>query len=80
MLEKCAEMKSAVLAALAAAGSLLAQQLGGWDGALEVLVGMMAADYVTGLVVAGVFHRSGKSESGALDSPTRGSACWRTWA
>ena len=68
MLEKCAEMKSAVLAALAAAGSLLAQQLGGWDGALEVLVGMMAADYVTGLVVAGVFHRSGKSESGALDS------------
>ena len=28
----------------------------------------MAADYITGLVVAGVFHRSGKSATGSLES------------
>lgn len=28
----------------------------------------MAIDYVTGLVVAGVFNKSGKSENGALES------------
>ncbi len=56
------------LAALAAAGSLLAEALGGWDAALQMLVCCMAADYVTGVLVAGVFHRSGKTESGTLDS------------
>lgn len=56
------------LGGLAAAGSLLANALGGWDAALEALLWLMAADYLTGMVVAGVFRRSGKSESGALDS------------
>lgn len=28
----------------------------------------MAIDYVTGLLVAGVFHNSGKTENGALES------------
>ena len=28
----------------------------------------MGIDYVTGLIVAGVFHNSGKTESGALES------------
>lgn len=56
------------LGALAAAGSLLANALGGWDAALQTLLWLMAADYLTGMVVAGVFRRSGKSESGALDS------------
>lgn len=55
-------------AALSALGSGAAAALGGWDGALQTLVWCMAADYVTGLVVAGVFRRSDKSESGALDS------------
>jgi toxin secretion/phage lysis holin len=62
------QIKNAVLAALASVGSLVANQLGGWDAALQALVGFMAADYITGLIVAGVFKRSGKSEGGALDS------------
>ena len=61
-------IKNAVLAALAAAGSLLANALGGWDAALELLAVCMAVDYATGMLVAGVFRRSGKTESGALDS------------
>lgn len=62
------QIKNTMLAALAAVGSLVANQLGGWDTALQTLVGFMAADYATGLIVAGVFKRSGKSAGGALDS------------
>lgn len=61
-------LRCGVTAALAAAGSALAAALGGWDGGLETLVWCMAVDYLMGLMVAGIFHRSGKSESGALDS------------
>lgn len=67
-MENSVQIKNAVLAALATVGSVIANQLGGWDAALQALVGFMAADYFTGLIVAGVFKRSGKSESGALDS------------
>lgn len=35
---------------------------------LQVLIGMMAADCVTGWLVAAVWKRSNKSRSGALDS------------
>lgn len=49
-------------------GSMISNAFGGWDTAMATLVIFMAVDYITGLVVAGVFHRSGKSESGSLDS------------
>lgn len=61
-------VRRAVLGALAAAGSIAATALGGWDAALQTLVICMGADYITGVVVAGVFQRSGKTRSGALDS------------
>ena len=47
---------------------LLAERFGGFDAALITLTLFMAADYITGLVVAGVFHRSPKTETGALES------------
>lgn len=62
------QIKNTVLAALAVAGSAVAQALGGWDMALRVLVGFMILDYVTGWLVAALWHKSGKSETGALDS------------
>lgn len=61
-------MQKKILALLAAAGGLVIQALGGWDGALQALVAFMAADYVTGLLVAGVFRRSGKTAGGGLES------------
>lgn len=36
--------------------------------ALSTLIIFMAIDYITGLVVAGVFHKSKKSDNGALES------------
>lgn len=49
-------------------GSIIAQILGGWDSALQTLLVFMAIDYITGLIVAGVFKKSNKSDSGALQS------------
>ncbi len=55
-------------AALGTIGGAVAWAFGGWSESLTTLVIFMAIDYVTGLTVAGVFKRSKKSESGALES------------
>lgn len=67
-MENAVAMKNAVLAWLAAIGSVVANALGGWDAAMVLLVAFMGADYLTGLLVAGVWHKSRKSKTGALDS------------
>ena len=61
-------IKNGILAGLAVFGSLAANALGGWDAAMQVLVALMVADYITGVLVAAVWHKSTKSQSGALDS------------
>ena len=61
-------MKDAVFLSIGAIGSIIASLFGGWDHAMITLVIFMGIDYVTGLVVAGVFHKSAKSENGALES------------
>lgn len=50
------------------AGSFIASLFGGWDSALATLIIFMAIDFVTGLVVGGVFHNSTKTDTGALES------------
>lgn len=57
-----------LMAGAGAAGAALSALFGGWTLALQTLCMFMAVDYVTGLVVAGVFGRSPKSERGALES------------
>ena len=49
-------------------GGLIATALGGWDVGLQTLVIFMRIDYITGILVAGVFHKSKKSETGTLES------------
>lgn len=61
-------MKGYVTTAFGVVGGFIASLFGGWDAALTTLVIFMGIDYVTGLIVAGVFHNSGKTESGALES------------
>ena len=67
-MEAAIRMKNMVLGVLAMIGSALSNLLGGWDITLQILLCCMAADYITGLVVAGVFHNSGKTQTGALES------------
>ena len=55
-------------ASLGAIGGVIASAFGGWDAALSTLLIFMGIDYLTGLIVAGVFHRSQKTESGSLES------------
>jgi toxin secretion/phage lysis holin len=61
-------LKISVLSILGVVGSAAANLLGGWDSALQTLILFMAVDYVTGLIVAGVFKKSAKSETGAIES------------
>lgn len=61
-------MKNAICTAIGIVGGFIANLFGGWDAALTTLVLAMAIDYASGLIVAGVFHKSKKTESGALES------------
>lgn len=67
-MDNVVHIKNMVLGAVAVAGSFVANALGGWDAALKVLVAFMAADYITGVLVAALWQRSNKSDTGALDS------------
>lgn len=61
-------MKNAICTAVGVVGSFIASLFGGWDAALITLIIFMGIDYLTGLIVAGVFHTSPKTENGALES------------
>ena len=61
-------MKDSICTVIGLIGGTIAALFGGWDTALQTLVIFMAIDYITGLVVAGVFHASPKTKTGALES------------
>ena len=61
-------MKQMICTVFGLAGSVLAAAFGGWDTALIALVICMGVDYVSGSIVALVFHNSRKSETGAYNS------------
>ena len=63
-----ADLKLTALTALGLLGGCIADLLGGWDTGLQSLFLFMAIDYLTGLIVAGVFKKSRKSQKGALES------------
>lgn len=61
-------MKQTLCAIWGLIGSAIASLFGGWDAGLATLLIFMAIDYVSGLIVAGVFHTSNKTDTGALES------------
>ena len=61
-------MKSSVCTALGFLGGLVSWAFGGWDAAIAALVVCMGVDYLSGSIVALVFHKSTKSESGSYNS------------
>lgn len=61
-------MKDWICAFVGTIGGLITTLIGGWDMGIMALAVCMLIDYVMGLIVAGVFHRSNKSDNGAIDS------------
>ncbi len=61
-------LKTMICTGIGVIGSTVAAAFGGWDAAMITLVSMMVIDYLTGVLVAGVFHNSPKTENGTLES------------
>ena len=61
-------VKIYVCAIIGAVGTFVSKLFGGWSEDMVTLVIFMAVDFIMGLIVAGVFHKSNKSASGALNS------------
>lgn len=62
------ENRAAFIAATGFIGGFIAELFGGWDSDITTLIIFMAVDYIMGIIVAAVFKRSDKSDSGALSS------------
>lgn len=61
-------LKTMICTGIGIAGSTVASAFGGWDAAMITLVSMMVIDYLTGVLVAAVFHNSPKTPNGTLES------------
>ena len=61
-------MKEHLSTTVGLAAGIVSWLVGGLDTPILALVICMGADYVTGLIVAGVFHTSPKTSGGGLDS------------
>ena len=61
-------MKELICTVVGVTGAAAAWAFGGWDAALAALMICMAVDYLSGSVVALVFHKSRKTETGAYNS------------
>lgn len=62
------EMKQMLCTLVGILGSSICAAFGGWDAALSALIVCISIDYISGSLVALVFHKSTKSETGAYNS------------
>ena len=61
-------MKEGICTLTGILGAGLCWAFGGWDAAMAALLVCMSVDYISGSLVALVFHKSSKTESGAYNS------------
>lgn len=61
-------IKAIICTAGGLAGAAVAAIWGGWGEAMTILCVLMAIDYIAGILVAAVWHRSPKTETGGLES------------
>lgn len=61
-------MKEMICTIFGVIGSMIVSFFGGWDAGLATLLIFMGLDYVSGLIVAGVFKNSPKTDTGSLES------------
>lgn len=60
--------KLGVMTTVGIVGSIISNFFGGWNEAMTTLCIFMLIDYITGLIVAGVFKNSTKTKDGGLES------------
>lgn len=61
-------LKNTIICTAGIIGTFISNIYGGWSAAMTTLLIFMAIDYITGVIVAAVFHRSKKSATGSLES------------
>lgn len=61
-------MKESICTTLGVLGAGIAWAFGGWDAAMAALLVCSIVDYLSGSIVALVFHKSSKTETGAYNS------------
>jgi len=61
-------VKTVICTVFGVIGGFIAQLFGGWTEDIVTLISFMTVDFVMGLLLAGVFHKSNKSENGNLNS------------
>lgn len=61
-------MKEKLCTIMGIVGGAVVTALGGWDAGLQALIVCMAVDYISGVIVGGVFKNSTKTSNGALES------------
>ena len=69
---KIVSTKPSFLAAVGSVGGFIVRLLGGWGEDMTTLLIFMGVDFLLGLAIAAIWKKSGKSESGALNS-------WSAW-
>ena len=57
-------MYISVFTVFSAAGAAILSALGGWDTSLQFLIGIMAVDYLLGILIALIWHKSQKTAGG----------------
>ncbi len=61
-------MKRVICTVVGMVGGFISSLFGGWSTGLVTLLIFMSIDYLSGLIVAGVFHNSPKTGTGTLES------------
>ena len=61
-------LKNTLCTIIGIIGTAVSQLFGGWSAALTTLIIFMGTDYISGVIVAGIFHNSTKTKSGGLNS------------
>lgn len=61
-------LKDYLCMGLGAAGAAATSLFGGWTSGIITLLIFMSLDYISGIMVAGVFKNSRKTDNGALES------------
>lgn len=61
-------LKGFICTIFGAVGGLIAWLFGGWTEDMITLIVLMIVDFAMGLAIAGIFHKSNKSDNGNLNS------------